>query len=40
MDTVYVGTGLELGALEIGVKKNGNTKDLEGGYLKLPVDWP
>lgn len=36
MDTVHLGAELELGALEIGSKKNDDTKDLSDGYYKLP----
>lgn len=37
VDSVYVGAEMELGALEIGNRKNDNTKDLKGGYVKLPT---
>lgn len=36
MDTIYVAAEMELGALEIGGKKN-DTKDLIDGQLKLPI---
>lgn len=37
MDSIYLGANLELGALEIGSKKNDGTKDLSDGYYKLPI---
>lgn len=37
MDSIYVGAELELGALEIGSRKNDDTKDLRDGYFKLPI---
>ncbi|KAL7310821.1 hypothetical protein PS15m_010265 [Mucor circinelloides] len=36
MDTIYAAAEMELGALEIGSKKNG-IKDLIDGQLKLPI---
>ncbi|CAO3674989.1 unnamed protein product [Rhizopus stolonifer] len=37
MDSIYVGAETELGVLEIGSRKNDDTKDLKDGYLKLPI---
>lgn len=37
MNSVYIGAKLELGALEIGSKKNDDSKGLSDGYFKLPI---
>ena len=36
IDTNYVGSGIELGGLEAGYKKD-NTKEFEDAMLKLPI---